>query len=528
MPKCPLIQEQFGSCLPGLRHNQRCIGLKYDFMNGDPLRELLRDIAPYRSLWRSARISGLMVRTDGHWISLGLRVSFSEREPERLKIQEAYDWFAYFDGRCPADHFDSVAEDLVHGRYLTVRADYSVTAGTYARVYLDRKAAGALAGLSEEVFEQGRPPKVPGGPTWNYWGFQKCGALMVSCGTNGAGYALSANGERSIDILSYADQQRLDGKLRAGEPVFDGLGDLMGKLLPGRPSHIFQADPQFQIVAPLPFFLEHPEPTRLRVSAPATTPCDVVGLRFFFGPEGLPASPPRGLRPENAAPSNLGMIQWTVDIPWPEGSTTAKACLFFVDREIDSLEMNRWAAGASLRAVLDDYFDPERHRLREGLGLEFSRAASKLQARQFEAAVARLMSLLGIPLIWYGDWLAEKEHPDLGGMTEVIGRKVAILGECTVSKPEAKFSELHKRADQLTARLGTEAEVIAVVFTSAPTTQSDTAHAAEHQIALVGREVLGQLFNLLQSPDDPSNVLELLRQIRNIPLTLSDWPPEAL
>lgn len=497
-------------------------------MNGDPLSEFLREVAPYRPLWRSARMSGLMVRADGHWISLGLRVSLSELAPERLKIQEAYDWFAYFDGRCPVDHFDRVAEELVHGRYLTVQPDYSATAGAYVRVYLDRRAASALAGLTEEIFRQDRTPNVPAGPAWYNSGFHKCGLLPASYGTNRSGYALSANGERSIDILSYANQQKVDGKLRAGEPVFDGLEGLIRKLLPGLPSRIDQGNPQFQIVAPLPFFLEHPAFAGLTVRAPITTPRGSLGLRFFFGPEGLPPSRPLGLRPEIAAPSNPGMIEWTLDIPWAEGSSTAKACLFFVDHEIDSLEVSRWAAGASLRAELDDYFDPERRKLREGLGLELRRGAPKLQARQFEAAVARLMSLLGIPLIWYGDWLAEEERSDLGGVSEAIGKKVAILGECTLSKPEAKFSELHKRTDELAAKLGTEAEVIAAVFTSAPTTQSDTQHAAEHQIALVGREVLGQLFTLLQSPDDPNKVLDLLRQLRNIPFGLSDWPPEAL
>jgi alkanesulfonate monooxygenase SsuD/methylene tetrahydromethanopterin reductase-like flavin-dependent oxidoreductase (luciferase family) len=93
-----------------------------------------------------------------------------------------------------------------------------------------------------------------------------------------------------------------------------------------------------------------------------------------------------------------------------------------------------------------------------------------------------------------------------------------------LSKPEQKFSELHKRADELATRLGTEAEVIAAVFTAAATTQSEAQHAAEHQIALVGRDGLSRLLNLLQSLNEPNNVVEWLRQLRNASISLPHWP----
>lgn len=134
------------------------------------------------------------------------------------------------------------------------------------------------------------------------------------------------------------------------------------------------------------------------------------------------------------------------------------------------------------------------------------------------------MSLLGVPLIWYGDWLAAETRPDLGGLIEVEGKKVAILTECTLAKPEQKFSELHKRADDLTKILGTEAEVMAVVFAPVPTTQSEARRAAEHQIVLVGPDELRRLLNLLQSPEDPSGVLRLLQELRNMASALIPGP----
>lgn len=499
------------------------LGLEYGSMNGDLLNQFQRDIAPYRSVWKSARLSGLATRHEGQLISLGVRVSLSALPPEPLNIQAPCDWFIYFDGRCPVAHFDRVLEELVNGRYLTVQADYSATGGSYARVYLNRQAAQSLTGVSEEAFQQNRAPNVPLGPTWNYWGFQNRGNF-AHYGTDRASFVLSANGERNIDLLSYQDQQRVDSKLRAGDPVFDGLEGLMESLLRGLNSVLHQTDAQFQVVAPLPFFLECPRTTELVVRAPATTPRGGLGVRFFFEPKGFTPSPNQGLQPQDAVACDEGMISWHVGIQWPEGSAAARACLFFLDRQVDSLGVNRWLAGASLRAAFDAYFDPGRRKLAEGLGLETRPSAPVLQARQFEAAVARLMSLLGAPLIWYGDWLAAEARPDLGGLIEVEGKKVAILTECTLAKPEQKFSELHKRADDLTKILGTEAEVMAVVFAPVPTTQSEARRAAEHQIVLVGLDELRRLLNLLQSPEDPSGVLRLLQELRNMASSLIPGP----
>jgi len=493
-------------------------------MNGDPLNQFQRDIAPYQSVWNSARLSGLASRHDGQWISLGVRVSLSELPPEPITIQAPYDWFLYFDGRCPAAHFDRVIEELVIGRYLSVQTDYSATRGSYARVYLNRQAAQALAGVAEEAFQQNRAPNVPLGPSWNYWGFGKRGHVPSQYGTDRAGFMLSASGDRNIDILGHQDLQRVDSKLRAEDPAFDGLDGLMESLLPGLNSLLHQTDTQFQVVAPLPFFVNFRERARVVVSAPATTPRGGLGLRFFFGPKRFAPSPNQGLQPQNAVHSDSGMIEWHLDIPWPEGSATAKACLFFLAREIESLEINRWPAGAGLRAEFDDYFDPARKRLLQGLGIEVATKKQQDPQRRFEAAVARLMGLLGLPVIWYGDWLAGERRPDLGGLIQVAGKKVAILGECTLSKPEEKLSELHQRADELAVRLGTETEVIAVVFTPAPTTQSEAQRAAEHQIVLVGPDELRRLLNLLQSPEDPSGVLSLLRESRNMASALTQRP----
>jgi hypothetical protein len=486
-------------------------------MNRDILRGFLNDIANYRSVWRSARISGLAVSYEGTWVSLGLRVSLSELPPQPMKIigHQSSPHFIYFDGRCPAEHFDQAAEELVNGRYLTVQPNYSVTGGSLTRIYLNRNVAQALARLDEEHFRQHWMPVAGTGPSWSSLGFQRQGLLPPSFGTDRAGFALFANGDRTVEVLSYADQRRVDGKLRAGEPPVDGFEGLMRCLLPGVNPRYDGGEAHFQIVAPLPFFLECREAGHITVRAPSTTPHNPLGVRFFFRPDHLAAPPKLTLHHNDSAPVSPDMIAWTHQIPWPEGSATGKACLFFLNEEIGSLEVSRWPAGASLRAALDDYFDPERRKLLQGLGLYALPRGHKLQARQFEAAVARLMGLLGLEVTWYGDLLAIEQRPDLGGVAKAGEKSMAILAECTLSKPEGKFSELHKRTKELTVTLGTEAKVLAMVFTPAPTTPSEADRAAEHEITLVGPDGLQQLVEAASSCDTASKAIELLENIRN-------------
>ena len=94
--------------------------------------------------------------------------------------------------------------------------------------------------------------------------------------------------------------------------------------------------------------------------------------------------------------------------------------------------------------------------------------------------------------------------------------RIAILAECTLSKPEEKFSELHKRTKELAITLGTEAMVAAVVFTPAPTTQSEVDRAVGHGITLVGPGELQQLVEAASSCEVESKALELLENILSL------------
>ena len=91
--------------------------------------------------------------------------------------------------------------------------------------------------------------------------------------------------------------------------------------------------------------------------------------------------------------------------------------------------------------------------------------------------------------------------------------RVIFVGECTRERPAQKFSGLAERARELRASYAGEAEVLAVVFTRAATTATETQQASEYGISLVGRAELEALLRLLGTPVKSSEVVHFLRTV---------------
>jgi len=130
----------------------------------------------------------------------------------------------------------------------------------------------------------------------------------------------------------------------------------------------------------------------------------------------------------------------------------------------------------------------------------------------FEMAVVRLMNLLGIPLVWYGQG-ALPQRSDAAGLVDKNQKPVVVLAECTLEKPEAKFSALKERAQELVESLGGEADVLPAVFTQAdpPAAVSDT--ACDHGVALIGRNELSTLFEMLSATTREEDALSFLSRM---------------
>lgn len=126
--------------------------------------------------------------------------------------------------------------------------------------------------------------------------------------------------------------------------------------------------------------------------------------------------------------------------------------------------------------------------------------------------MARLLSLLGIPAIWYGA-KSFGEKPDVAAMVEVQEKWVVVLGECTVQKPSAKFTMLLTRARELGAALDAQVTVIPAVFTSTDISSTDKTQARKDGISLVGREELGTLQAMVASGAPLAEVINYLEQL---------------
>jgi hypothetical protein len=449
-------------------------------------------IAPYEGLWQSVRVCGLASLTGGFWISLSLRILLSDRPAERFSISILGKEFLYFVAGHPVAAFEKIAAEALVDGYVDIQATES-RLDAPARIFLTRKQTGSATATATL-------------PSWFVPQFQERGACRRFHGITRASVVITGQGDRLLELLPYEKRLGIDSKLRFGSPSYDGIKDLAVKL------EAASFDPDsgtsaFEIIAPLPFDLECPAEEKVIVHAPSSTPDGVLAVRFFFEPKHGPVSEPFILRNENAEARAPSGLLWRLPVAWPTGSTRAKARLFFHDTQIDCRELTRWKGGASLRAALDDHFDPGHQQLRSTV-LE----NSKVDAREFERGVARLLTLFEIPLVWYGNAPVER-LPDLAGCFEVSGAKIIVLAECTLEKPEAKFSALALRTQELQAKFKGEAEIVPVVFTRAPTAPTEKQHAAEHRIALAGRTELERLFELLQQPGEAGTAIEFLRQL---------------
>jgi hypothetical protein len=155
--------------------------------------------------------------------------------------------------------------------------------------------------------------------------------------------------------------------------------------------------------------------------------------------------------------------------------------------------------------MVDNDFDPGAKLLSEAL-----KAPKKSEV--FEQAVVRLLTLGGISATWYGE-SRESRKPDLAVYYQDVNRRIVVLGECTLDKPQVKVASLKSRADKLRELLGNAASVLPVVFTSCDPVEDDYAHAAKAGIALLGCNELAGIFELVKNHARPVEIIKLIEEV---------------
>jgi hypothetical protein len=446
-------------------------------------QEFLKQIEPFRELWRSVRFVCYAGKIGSIWVLLGGRMQLSATAlpAETLRKEADFDTFFAFVDEFPSQSLEKILCDIVQ----TENIHLNLGGGSFFKdIRLSAETQNNQSSLS----------------WFNPVKFDRRGFNFFQ--TYPVGVSWGIQEQRQIGVIPGGAEcwEKANEHLRR-ETHLDGVEALVRKLTPNLKVSTL-ACPQLQVIAPLPFDLADMKTGGIRTTIPATAQGKLVTLKTFFFPE--PQEPAvRVISPTEYSEDGLPIcIEWNPE--WPESATNAIAHLFWGGHNIDALPINRWKESASILGVVDAYFDAERKRLRTGLEYR-----DKRPSEEFEQAVVRLLNVLGIPTIWYGKTVDDRA--DALGIAQ-SNKTTLVLIECTREKPIEKFSTLAERANHLRKSLPIRAEVLPVVFTAARIVESEAAAAVEYGLGLIGAEEVQHLLALISTPGTTTaSILDYIR-----------------
>jgi hypothetical protein len=469
--------------------------------------EFVKLIKPFQALWNSARVTCIAVGNPRERRSVTTRILLREEElPKGQPYRQVFWLNPRFEFLVAVVDFPKIAAQQIVGSAIDKFAVDMETDSNVDRVLLRwplPEASGAAQPVRFSGFSWGNPIWLEGLYARNHFGEDR--TCLVLTGT----------GDYIRDVMSDQLFRIVSSKLRLCQPDFDGIGDLFAKLLPGI-NHASHEQRIGQIVFPLPLDMEQTEEGKLFLRAPKCALEERMQIIFNFRPVG-PGTKIQVTHDGARLTADGGTSEWRWEIPWPPGAESGKASLYYAEEEISSIDPRRWIGAGTLRAAVDCYFDPHHKRLEEALlGLDKKNSKKNKASQTFEEATVRLMNLLGVPLVWYGGQWASSARNGAAGLVDKKEKRVVVLAECTVEKPEAKFSALKERAQELAESLAGEAEVLPVVFTQADPPESVFETAYEHGVALMGRDELTSLFEMLSATTTKEDALSFLNKFRSL------------
>jgi hypothetical protein len=447
-------------------------------------KEFLKQIGPFRELWRSVRFVCYAGKIDDSWVLLGGRLQLSPKAlPAEILSKEAdFDAFFAFVDEFSSQSLERILSDIVQ----TENVHLNLGGGSSFR---DIRLS-AESQQNQNSLSWSNPIK-----------FDRQGFNFFEMHPVGFSWGVQEHRQTGTIPGGAECMEKANERLRR-ETHFDGVEALVKKLTPSLEVNA-RVHPQLQVLAPLPFDLVDAKNGGIRATIPATALGKQVTLKMFFYPE--PQQPAvREISPTEYSNEDSSVhIEWNPQ--WPESATHAIVRLFWGAHSIDALPINRWKGSVSILGVVDEYFDSERRRLRSALEYADKRKGGD---GEFEQAVVRLLSVLGIPTIWYGKM---EDRADALGIIQSEGTTLLLI-ECTREKPMEKFSALAQRANHLRQRIPIFAEVLPVVFTAAYTVMSEAEAAVEYGLGLVGADDIEHLLGLISAPGTTAaKVLDYIR-----------------
>lgn len=446
-------------------------------------QEFLKQIAPFRELWRSVRFVCYAGKLDGTWVLLGGRMELSPNalSAETLSKVADFDTFFTFVDEFSSQSLEKILSEIVQ----TENIHLNLSGGpSFRDIHLSAETQNNQSSLS----------------WFNPVKFDRRGFNFFD--TYPVGISWGIQEQRQVGIIPGGAEcwEKANEHLRR-ETNFDGVEALVRKLTPSLKLNTL-VSPQLQVVAPLPFDLVDCNNGGVKATIPPTAEGRLVSLKTFFHPE--PQQPSsRPISPTEYSNGDSAIhIEWNPE--WPESATHATVRLFWGTHSIDALPINRWKESVSILGLVDAYFDPERKRLRTDLEYRDKRPQEEL-----EQAVVRLLSVLGIPTIWYGN--SVHDRADALGVVQA-DKTTLLLVECTREKPMEKFSTLAERANHLRKFLPVKVDVLPVVFTAANIVISEAEAAVEYGLGLIGADEIKHLLGLVSTPGTTaSTVVDYIR-----------------
>ena len=328
---------------------------------------------------------------------------------------------------------------------------------------------------------------------------------------------IQTTGDRFYELFSSEDSDRISKQLRAHRPAYNGLDGLlqfMGSThRPGTSAH----ESLVEIKAVLPFnaviqdervVLECPEALAPKLS-----------VLFFFDTHESVSVPYKDDSPLSGRP---GLVSVQFDPSWPQNSLHAEAHVNYDGEELEVLPVRHWTNNVNWRVTVDLYFDPDSKLIKQALTGDGQEQNEQKRSEAFEQAIVRLLNLGGIASTWHGT-LRHSSKPDLAGYCELPGRRIVLLGECTLEKPSVKLSTIKSRADKLRESIDESVEVLPIVFTTCAPVELDYTEAAKACIALVGRNEIAAIQGLVERNGGAAEIIQQIEQT----ITLHNFPMVA-
>ncbi len=281
-------------------------------------KEFLKQIEPFRELWRSVRFVCYAGKIENTWAFFGGRIQLSSKEldSDLLKKEADFETFFTFVYEFPVDAFEQVLHDIIETENIHLKLGKDLLFRDIKLGATGPSNQNVINPINQNVLSWFTPHK-----------FDRRGVNSLDSGP--VGFWWSVRDQRQIGTIPGASDclEKASEKLRQ-ETHMDGVEVFAKQFTPSLKLN-YLLTPELQIVAPLLFDLADTRKGGVRVTVPVTARARVVSLRTFFYPES--------------------------------------------DKPAERL------ASASIFGIVDEYFDPEHKRLRLALEYNDKRPAEEFE-----------------------------------------------------------------------------------------------------------------------------------------------------